>query len=156
MWSGRVVPLIKPLHEPSLVYKPQATQGSLELREQTRESASVFDTEELQMLLPEDLCFGTGIRNGSSVYVGYQWNPPLVFRTHYDVQNLEEGREKESLKRWLDQYSSDVAAWIIISPFPIELLPTRIMHLIVRLANRPGAFHNAVTIRCMILVGISF
>jgi hypothetical protein len=50
----------------------------------------------------------------------------------------------ELIKRWLNRYSREVAAWIMISPFPIELLPERIMQLAVRMTNQPGSFLKSV------------
>ena len=142
MWSGQIVPLLKPLGEPSLVYKPLATRESHASHDDfTNRRLKNIDEEEMLLPLPEDLCFGTGIRNGSSVHVAYLWNPPIIHR--------EEKKNYDECEKWLDmwfkRYSHDVAAWIVVSPFPIELLTKNIMHLVVRLTNQAGAFYHAVT-----------
>lgn len=151
MWSGRIVPLFKRLHEVSRAYKHLTAQRNTEpMSYDPANSSSTIEPEEMLLPLPEDICFGTGIRDGSVVHVAYQWNPPIVcnnkgepnFPEHTDKEHMAHFTDESNT--WLEHYGPDIAAWIVVSPFPIELLPDRIMQLIVRLGNEPGAFFEAV------------
>jgi hypothetical protein len=159
MWSGSIVPLFKPLRELSNVYKPLATPNIPDSTSYDPARQWIAnEPEEMLLPLPHDICFGTGIRDGSVVHVAFQWNPPLVCEGDRRLRLLTPGPTKSETRKqmgmkkkfttetekWLEDYGQDVAAWIVVSPFPIEILPERIMQVIVRLGNTPGAFYEAV------------
>ncbi len=142
MWSGRIVPLLSQDRLASLsahsigATEPHKHRGPPQSGIATEWLPEALDFENLLLPLPSDVTAATGVQNGSSVYVSWWVNPP--------PQEQKQGEDIDQHPPESPIFGPDIAACVMVSPFPFSLLSGEFIQLVARLSHRSGALLDIV------------